>query len=149
MYNETSILKDTISESDALKQVFLPKLISSTKSELDRFSKFIDGVENMVKNGEVGSVGRTKVNVTPKLLEKEALVVFKELKHIAEAGRKFITTIGFEAPMRTAPSALVGNAGRLLQVGGRPRGAAALVQPVEKQTPGQPPLSGAIVSAVK
>lgn len=145
----TSILKGTVSESDALKQLFLPKLISGTKGQLDNFSKFVDAVEDVVKNGSVFSVGKTKVNVTPKMLAQEAPAVFKELKHISEAGRKFLTIIGFEGPMRTAPSTLVGNAGRVLQAGSKPRGAAAMVQPVEQQTPGQPPLSGAVIKAVK
>ncbi len=145
--NQTSFINDTISETDAVKQALLPTVTRNAKNELGRFAAFIDSSENLLKNGTIFSVGKIKVNVTPALLEKEAPTVFKELSDLVSKAKQLFTDIGYQMPVNVKPATLIGDSGRVLKRG--PAGAAALVQPVTLETPGQPPLSGAIVKPTK
>jgi hypothetical protein len=148
MSEHTSILKGTLSNSDALKQLFLPQTMQRTKQALEQFARFIDGVENLVLNGSIISVERAKVNVTPELIKSEAPIVFEELKSIVEGGRAFLKALDFEIETNVAPMMVIGDHGNVSHFGAA-KGAAALVQPVEVTVPGQPPLSGAVIKPTK
>ena len=144
----TSILKGTISEADAFKQAFLPQTIQRPTQALEQFARFVDTCENLALNGAIFSVGQTKVNATPEMFKQEAPQVFEELQSIAKGGRALLESLGFSIKTNIAPAALIGNSGNITRIGA-PTGAAALVQPTQTETPGQPPLSGAVISPVE
>jgi len=133
MPEKSSFLKRSISKEDAIIQLFRPQLQNRVTQAMDIFERLVSEVETLVKLGVKIQTGGATFHVTPDELAAN-LDEFGELKLIAEKGREFLNTIGFESLRRNTPA-----------VGVAPVGKSVDVQPIAVQLPGSEPLEGAVI----
>jgi len=137
MPEKSSFLKRSISKEDAIVQILRPQLQNRVTQAMDVFERLVNEVETLTKLGTKLQVGGVTFHLTPGDLEA-SLEEYGELELIAEKGREFLTTLGFESLRRNTPA-----------VGVAPVGQNVEVQPISVQLPGSEELHGMVVSPKK
>lgn len=137
MGEKSSFLKRTLSQEDAIIQIFRPQLAGRVSQAMDVFDRQVSEAETLVKLGVKLTVSGSAFHITPSDL-KNNLDEWDELEQIAIKGRAFLDSVGYVS--RRQNSAILGAA---------PVGKMVDVTPVEMQLPGSEPLSGVVVTPKK
>jgi len=137
MPEKSSFLKRSISKEDAIVQLLRPQLQNRVTQAMDIFERLVNEMETLTRLGTKLQAGGVAFHLTPGDLEA-SLEEYAELELIAEKGREFLTTLGFESLRRNTPA-----------VGIAPVGQNVEVQPISIQLPGSEPVEGMVVSPKK
>jgi len=134
MSEKSSFLKRSISKEDAIIQLFRPQLQNRVTQAMDVFERLVNELETLTKLGVKLQAGSIAFHVTPGDLST-SLDEYGELQLIADKGREFLNTVGFESLRRNTPMA-----------GTAPVGKEIDVQPITTQLPGSEPLEGVVIT---
>lgn len=135
--DKSSFLKRQLSQEDAIKQFYRPRIGAKVAQAMDIFDRLVSECETITKLGEKLQVSGQTFFLTPDDL-KTNLDEFSELQQIALQGRALLTSLGYVQQRKNTPA-----------VGIAPVGKTVEVHAIETQLPGSEPLQGMVVRPVR